>query len=313
MKKAKVGYPGGCELGPRPINMHIAALSKLGLCIHDRCGILDCSLRDNFKGTTLNLSIPSVGVTENIMLAACTADGTTKIINAAREPEIGDLADFLNKCGANIRGAGERVIIIDGVSRLAGCRHRIIPDRIEAATFMAAAAVTGGRVRLNRVIPEHVEPVFSAFTEAGCELNVRSESIFLTAPGRLSRIKHIKTQVYPGFPTDAQAPIMAMASVADGTSVFTETIFRDRYKHVNELSRMGAKITVQGSMAVVEGVPELHGARVRAPDLRGGAALLIAALAAKSTGVIDGACHIDRGYERIERSLRMLGADVVRS
>lgn len=310
--KARISYPGGCELGPRPVDLHILSLQKLGALIDERFGSIRCRRVGRLCGNTINLPLPSVGTTENIILASVTARGITKIHNAAREPEIIDLAGFLNACGAKISGAGDSVITIEGVEKLGGCTHRIISDRIEAATYMAAAAATGGEVLLKRVQPDYVEPVFYAFREAGCELEIGADTILLRAPARLNRVKLIRTQVYPGFPTDTQAPMMAMATVARGTTMFIETIFQNRYRHVDELCRFGANIKVEERVAIVEGVDSLYAAEAQATDLRGGAALVIAALAAHGESRIGNIRHIDRGYADLETDLQALGAHIKR-
>lgn len=310
--RARISFPGGCELGPRPIDLHLTALRQMGLAIDEGHGELDCSAPEGLTGTEIALSFPSVGATENIMLAASTAKGTTIILNAAREPEISDLADFLNGCGARINGAGEGTIRIDGVSRLTGTEHTVIPDRICAVTYMAAAAVTQGNICLRGIIPAHLGPVLSLFSEAGCDLSVSGRDLRITAPKRLHSLKTVRTMPYPGFPTDAQAPVMSMTALAEGTSVFVENIFESRYKHVGELLRLGAHIKVEGKVAVVEGVSRLSGAPVEATDLRGGAAMVVAGLAADGVTEITGLHHLDRGYEHIEETLRAVGAQLER-
>ena len=277
---AVLSFPGGCELGPRPINLHLAALRQLGMVIEEERGQLRCRVKDKLKGCTISLAFPSVGATENILLAAATATGTTTILNAAREPEIEDLCAFLNSCGARLQGAGEGTIVIEGVERLRACCHRVIPDRIETATYMAAAAMTGGSLVIKEAEPAHVAPVFPAFEEMGCQIDSWKNELLISAPARLRRVRTIRTMPYPGFPTDSQALLMAMACVADGPSVFIENIFESRYKHAGELMRLGAKVKVEGRVAVVEGVPVLSGAPVECTDLRGGAALVLAGLAA---------------------------------
>lgn len=312
MGRAHISFPGGCELGPRPIDLHLAALRQLGLIIKEDHGWLDCYVEGRLKGSNIVLNFPSVGATENIMLAAATAKGSTVIVNAAREPEISDLADFLNKCGAKVSGAGESTICIEGVEELNGCEHTVIPDRIVAATLMAAAGVTGGSVTLRNVNPMHLSPVIPLFVETGCKVDVYTDTVTISRPGSLLPVKYVRTMPYPGFPTDAQAPLMAMVTIAQGTSMFTENIFENRYKHASELIRLGAKIKIEGKVAVIEGVKTLYGAPVEATDLRGGAALVVAALAAEGKTEIGGMRHIDRGYENIETALTTLGANIKR-
>ena len=309
---AVLSFPGGCELGPRPIDLHLAALRQLGMAIEEERGQLRCRVRGRLKGCKIPLSFPSVGATENILLAAATAEGTTTILNAAREPEIEDLAAFLNSSGARIRGAGEGTVVIEGVDRLSACCHRVIPDRIETATYMAAAAVTGGSLVITDVEPAHVATVFPAFEEMGCQIDVWKNELLVSAPARLRRVRSVRTMPYPGFPTDCQALLMAMACVADGTSVFIENIFESRYKHAGELMRLGAKIKVEGRVAVVEGVPVLSGAPVECTDLRGGAALVLAGLAAEGETSVTALHHIDRGYEAFEEALAGAGAVIRR-
>lgn len=310
--KARLSFPGGCELGPRPIDLHLAALRKMGLSIRENHGCLECTVPGRLKGCPISLSFPSVGATENVMLAAACAEGTTVLSNAAREPEICDLADFLNACGARISGAGGSVIVIEGVESLGGCEHWVIPDRIVAATYLAAAAITGGELLLQHLDCSHLPLVLPAFEESGCLLKSEGDQLWVKAPERLRPVKSVRTMPYPGFPTDAQAPVMAVTSLADGTSVFVENIFESRYKHVGELLRLGANIKVEGRVAVVEGVPGLSGAPVMAPDLRGGAALLLAGLAAEGTTLLTGVHHLDRGYEAIEERLSSVGAVIHR-
>ncbi len=310
--KARLCFPGGCELGPRPIDLHLQALRQMGVEVAEDGCALHCRAPKGLHGARIALSFPSVGATENVLLAAVLAKGQTVLSNAAKEPEIVDLCTFLNACGARIRGAGESVLHIEGVDRLIGCRYSVMPDRIEATTYLAAAAATGGSVTLNGAVPSHLTAVLSVFEEAGCTLHTSNAVIRLKAPARLSRVRVVRTMPYPGFPTDAQAPVMAMATVAAGTGVFIENIFDSRYKHVSELVRMGAQIKTEGRMAVVEGVPALHGAKVCCTDLRGGAALLVAGLAAQGTTEIGRLCHLDRGYVAPERMLTALGADIRR-
>lgn len=308
--EAKLCFPGGCELGPRPIDLHLAALEKLGVRITEEGGCLNCTAPNGIRGTYISLAFPSVGATENIMLAAACSQGTTIIANAAREPEISDLAAYLNRCGARIYGAGESCVIIDGVKELFGCEHTVMPDRIVSATYMAATAVTGGCVTLKNVDNTHILPMLSPFEESGCEIRQLGGALNIMAPRRLNAVKHIRTMPYPGFPTDAQPVVMSMAAVGKGTSIFVENIFENRYKHAGELCRLGANIKVEGKVAVVEGVERLSGAPVHAADLRGGAALVVAGLAAHGKTEITGTEYIRRGYEDIARDMADLGARI---
>lgn len=312
-KKARLSLPGGCELGPRPIDLHLYALRQMGAVINERHGIIDCRAEDGLKGANISLSFPSVGATENIMIAAATADGVTKIFNAAREPEICDLGAYLNSAGAKIKGCGNGTITIEGVESLNGCEHRVIPDRIEAATFMAAAAVTKGEVYINDVICEHLIPVISVFEQLGCNIKTENRGLYIKCDGSLKAVKCIRTMPHPGFPTDAQAIVMAVSTVAEGTSVFIENIFDNRFKHAGELRRLGADIKAEGKVAIVEGVKSLNGAAVKATDLRGGAALAVAGLCASGVTKITGLHHLDRGYCRFAEKLKALGADIERS
>ena len=310
--KAVLSTPGGCEIGLRPIDIHISSLKQLGVKFSSCEGKLKFYVPDKLRGAKISLSFPSVGATENIMLAACTAKGVTTIINAAREPEITDLAEFLNKCGAKITGAGESVITVEGVSKLHSAEHSVIPDRIAAASYLIAAAATKGNICITDVIPSHIGSVIPALKDMGCNLMVSDGEIRIFAPKRLGRVRLLRTMPYPGFPTDIQAPMTAALCVADGTSVVIENIFESRYKHIGELLRFGAKIHTEGRMAVIEGVENLDAACVSATDLRGGFAMVIAALAAKGESRICSIEHIDRGYEAPELYLSKLGADIKR-
>jgi len=311
--KGVVTPPGGCEIGLRPIDLHLSAFNSMGVGITEIGGKLECNARDGINGGHINLSFPSVGATENILLAAATAKGETVISNAAREPEIIDLANFLNKCGARIRGAGQSVIHVVPAKRLRPAEHTIIPDRIVASTYMACAASAGGTVAVDGVVKEHLLPVIPVFESSGCRVSVSGRELMLKAPARLSRIRYLRTMPYPGFPTDSQALVMAMLAKANGTSVITEKIFENRFRHVPELIKMGADIRVEnGCVAVVEGVETLVGACVSATDLRGGCALAVAALGARGKTVISDIHHIDRGCENFEASLSRLGADIKR-
>ncbi|MCL2579598.1 MAG: UDP-N-acetylglucosamine 1-carboxyvinyltransferase [Oscillospiraceae bacterium] len=306
--KARVSMPGGCELGPRPIDLHLSAFEKLGVKIEEDHGYLECTVPDKLRGANITLDFPSVGATENIMLAACTALGETVIHNPAREPEIVDLAAFLQKAGAKIEIGENGTIYIQGVPDLVGVEHRVIPDRIEAATYLCCAAITGGRVVLREVIPSHMNAIFPILEEAGCGLAIKPDTIVLHAPKRILAPKMIRTMPYPGFPTDAQSPLMAVSCVAEGSTIFIENIFENRYKQAGELARMGAKVKVEGRVAVVEGVPKLHGAELVSTDLRGGAALTCAALSAEGVSQIKDIYHIERGYQDFDKNLKSLGA-----
>lgn len=303
--------PGGCEIGLRPIDMHIAAFRSMGVVIEESGGSMECTAPNGLAPCRISLSFPSVGATENIILASLAAKGETVITNAAREPEIKDLADFLNECGAKIIGAGQSVIRIYGGRRLTGAEHRVIPDRIVASTYMACAAVTGGRAVVTEVEREHLAPVIPAFEGCGCKIDFANGEMSVTAPERAERIKYLRTMPYPGFPTDSQALVTAVAATARGTSIISERVFENRFRHVPELIKMGADIRVEDScVAVVEGVPSLHGAKVTASDLRGGSALIAAALGARGESVIDGVRHVLRGCEDVCGNLSRLGADI---
>jgi UDP-N-acetylglucosamine 1-carboxyvinyltransferase len=309
--KIKISYPGGCEIGPRPIDLHLKALRDLGVKIIESHGFLECEAT-NLQGCEIHLDYPSVGATENTMLAAVMAKGTTKIRNAAKEPEIVDLQNYLNKMGAKIEGAGTSEIIIDGVSHLTRNEHRIIPDRIVAGTMLVAGAITRGEIILNNIIIDHIKPIIIKLKEAGCLVLEKGNSIKVKAPQKLKAIEQIKTLPYPGFPTDMQAQFMALMTIAKGTSIITETVFENRYKHVDELMRMGAKIKIDGRVAVIKGVKKLTGTKVDAKDLRGGAALVLAGLAAEGVTVINDAWHIDRGYDQFDKMLQQLNANIIR-
>lgn len=310
--KCRLSFPGGCEIGQRPIDLHLSALQQMGMHITEDHGYLDCTVPGGFHGANLMLSFPSVGATENIILAAAKAKGTTVITNAAREPEIIDLADYLNRCGAKISGAGGGSVVIEGVEALHPCEHTIIPDRIVATTYLAGAAMTGGNVHLRGIDCRHLESILPVFEEAGCKIHRYPDAITLTAGRKLLPVGLLRTMPYPGFPTDAQAPVMAMLALAGGTSVFVENIFENRFKHATQLQRMGARIKVEGRVAVVEGVAALHSAEVESTDLRGGAALVLAGLAAEGTTEVGSIHYIDRGYERLEQHLTALGARIKR-
>lgn len=310
--RAVVSLPGGCEIGNRPIDLHIKALKKLGVKITEDHGYIDCRI-DKPRGENIYLDFPSVGATENIMLAACMIEGVTVISNAAREPEIIDLENFLNKMGAKITGAGSDVIRIEGVGKLYGVEHTIIPDRIAGATYLLAGAITGGNIILRNTNPNHMSAMICTLKEMGCKIYSEKSRVVLTVPSaRLKTAPKLVTMPYPGFPTDIQSPFMALSAVSEGTGIFVENIFENRFQHVEELARMGADIKVDGRVAVVLGVPRLSGAKVVAKELRGGAALVIAGLAAEGVTEIDNVKYIDRGYEDIEKYLGICGANIRR-
>ncbi|MEN6413711.1 MAG: UDP-N-acetylglucosamine 1-carboxyvinyltransferase [Veillonellales bacterium] len=308
-RKVRLSYPGGCAIGPRPIDLHIKALEKIGARIQESFGFIDAEAVQ-LTGGEIYLDFPSVGATENAMMAAALANGLTVIRNAAREPEIFDLQSFLNKMGARITGAGTDTIQIAGVKKLTPAEHCIMPDRIQAGTFLIAGAMTGGDVTIENIRPEYLFSVTDKLEEIGAQVTTGPEFIRVRA-GEMRGVD-IKTLPHPGFPTDLQAPILSLLTVAKGTSIITETIFENRFKHVDELTRMGAKIKVEGRTAIIRGVPKLTGAIVAAPDLRAGGALVLAALAAEGASEIEYVYHIDRGYERLEERLQSLGADIVR-
>lgn len=307
--EAKLAFPGGCEIGLRPIDLHLKGLRQMGALIEEAHGFLDCKTR-GLKGCEIQLDYPSVGATENIMLAAVTAEGTTTITNAAREPELIDLQNYLNKAGAKIRGAGSSCIIIEGVKELDSCEHNIIPDRIVAGTYMAAATLTRGELFLKDIVTDHILSIIAKLKEAGAIVYANGNSLKIIGPQRPSAIEMLQTLPYPGFPTDMQAQLMALLTVANGTSVINETIFENRFKQAEELHRMGANIKTFGKVAVIKGVKELTGAKVSAKDLRGGASLVLAGLVAQGATEIDNIYHINRGYDNMLEILTSLGADI---
>jgi len=310
--RVRVTYPGGCAIGTRAIDLHLKGLEKLGVEIISRqSGHIEFRAAD-LKGTLIDLDIPSVGATENIMMTAVTAQGATVINNPAREPEIVDLQQYLNKLGAKITGAGGDQIVIEGVDSLGTADHRIIPDRIVAGTLMLAAAVTGGDITLTNVIPGHLSVVIAKLSEMGVRVETQGDSVRVSSSGRLHSVDKIRTAPYPGFPTDMQPQFMAALATARGVSVLTEKIFDGRFKHIDELRRMGANISVDDRTAIIRGVNKLNGASVEATDLRAGAALVIAALAAEGITAIEGVRHIDRGYMALEKQLSALGAAITR-
>ncbi len=306
---AEMSYPGGCELGPRPIDLHLTALRQLGAELAEEGGALHCSAR-RLTGREIALSMPSVGATENAILAACGAEGETVLLNAAREPEITDLQDFLCAMGCRVRGAGSSTICVLGRRQTRDAVHTVMPDRIAAATYLAAAAAAGGEVELRRINYRHLSTVTAALHEAGCQIAGGEGTLTLRSDGALRAVPTVRTAPYPGFPTDAQAVLMAALLRSRGATVFVENMFENRYRHVDELRRMGADISVADRVAVVTGVPRLCGASVRATDLRGGAALLVAGLAAEGVTRIGDIHHIQRGYEDPVRDLGLLGARI---
>ncbi len=307
-KEVTFSYPGGCDIGARPIDLHLKAFEKLGINIEENYGFIKCKC-DKIIGANIDLDFPSVGATENIILAATLAEGITTITNAAMEPEIEDLAKFLNKMGAKIEGAGTNFIKITGVQKLKEISYNIMPDRIEAGTFLCIGAVTAGKIELKNVNPKHVVPAIHKLREMGCMIEENKNSIKLIAPKRLKAVD-IKTMPYPGFPTDLQSVFGATLATAKGTSVIVENIFENRYKYTSELKKMGAKIQIEGKIAVIKGVRRLYNAKVEASDLRGGAALVIAALTTKGKTQIDKIEYILRGYENFEQKLNKIGAKI---
>ncbi len=309
--RAKISMPGGCAIGARPIDLHLKGFKALGADIHMDHGSIEAVVDGRLKGGSVYLDFPSVGATENIMMAATLATGDSIIENAAQEPEIVDLANFLNKMGANIKGAGSDTIRIKGVPRLKGTKHSIIPDRIEAGTYMVAACATRGDLTIENVVLSHLKPMIAKLREVGAEIIEGDDEIRVIGPQTLTAAD-ITTLPYPGFPTDMQAQFMAMLATVEGTSVIMETVFENRFMHVTELNRMGANIKIEGHSAVIRGVKKLEGARVKATDLRAGAALMIAGLSADGETLIDNIFHIDRGYDNFEEKLRAVGAEIER-
>lgn len=312
LKKASMTSPGGCEIGLRPIDLHLSSLEALGVEIEESYGDIVCRVKDKIRPTVISLSFPSVGATENIILACAGAEGRTIILNAAKEPEISDLAVFLNKCGCKISVEKEGTVIIDGVKEIHCAEHSVMSDRIVCLTYMCAVGAAGGDVLFKNVSTDTFMSVIPVFEKAGCKVEAQENSLRLISSGKLFPVRDIRTMPYPGFPTDAQAPVMAMLSLAKGTSVIVENIFESRFKHVSELVRMGAKIKIEGRVAIIDETDCLHGAKVTATDLRGGAALIVAALGAKGETEITGLWHIDRGYEKAEECLKKIGADIER-
>ena len=307
-KDASFSYPGGCDIGSRPIDLHINAFKKLGVEITEEAGFIKCKA-NKIIGTNIDLDFPSVGATENIILATVLSTGTTTINNAAMEPEIIDMVQFLKKMGAKIQGEGTNQIIIDGVEKLSGVSYNIMPDRIEAGTILCAVAATGGNVILDNVIPEHLTAVINKLEETGCKIEINNKKITLNAPKKLKPID-IKTMTYPGFPTDLQQIFATMLVKASGTSIIVENIFESRYKYISELRKMGAKVTVEGKTAIIKGTRKINATTVVCTDLRGGAALVIAGLMAKGKSRVEDIGYIQRGYENLENKLGSLGAKI---
>lgn len=310
--KAKISLPGGCAIGTRPIDLHLKGFEALGARIDIGHGYIEATAPEGLKGARIYLDFPSVGATENIMMAASMAEGTTIIENPAQEPEIIDLANYLNVMGARVRGAGTNVIKIEGVKSLTGRNYTIIPDRIEAGTYMVAAAMTKGDVYIENAISEHLKPVIAKLKEAGVTIEENIDGIRVVCDRRTKAVD-IKTLPYPGFPTDMQAQFMALLAVSEGMGRVTETVFENRFMHVDELKRMGANIRIDGRTSMVEGVDSLHGCAVKATDLRAGAAMVLAGLVADGETRIGYIHHIDRGYDNLVSKLVMLGADIRRA
>lgn len=310
MGKARISMPGGCAIGTRPIDLHLKGFKALGAEITLGYGFVEATA-ERLIGSKIYLDFPSVGATENIMMAAVLAEGQTVIENAAEEPEITDLANFLNKMGADIKGAGTDTIKINGVEKLGGAVHSVIPDRIEAGTYMIAAAITGGNVLVDNVVPDHLKPVIAKLKECDIEVIEEGNGIRVIGKNRPKAVD-IKTMPYPGFPTDMQSQFMALMSIAEGTSIVIETVFENRFMHVSELKRMGADIKIEGRSAIIEGKEALLGAPVKATDLRAGAALILSGLVSDGITEITNTYHIDRGYVDIEEKLRSLGANIYR-
>lgn len=309
-KRAKVALPGGCSIGVRPIDQHIKGFEALGASVTIEHGIVTASA-EKLVGANIFFDVVSVGATINIMLAACLAEGTTILENAAKEPHVVDVANFLNTMGANIKGAGTDIIRIVGVKSLKGCNYSVIPDQIEAGTYMIAAAACGGEVEVKNVIPKHLESISAKLIETGAEVIENEDSVIVRSNGNLKGV-NFKTLPYPGFPTDVQQPMTTLLSVSKGRSIVNESIWESRFKFVDELKKMGASIKVEGRTAIVDGVPKLTGAIVKAMDLRAGAAMIIAGLMAEGTTEVTSIEHVDRGYPHIEEKFKMLGADIRR-
>lgn len=309
-KKARVELPGGCPIGDRPIDQHIKGFEALGATVTIEHGAVNL-YAEKLIGTTIYFDVVSVGATINIMLAAVLAEGVTVLENAAKEPHVVDVANFLNTMGANVKGAGTDVIKITGVSELSGCNYSVIPDQIEAGTFMIATAACGGEVKLNNVIPKHLESISAKLVEMGVEVIEEDDKVTVKSGSNLKGV-NIKTLPYPGFPTDVQQPMSTLLTMAQGRSIVNESIYESRFKHIDELKKMGANVKIEGRIAIIDGVEKLYGTSVKATDLRAGAALVIAGLAAQGKTEVEGIEHIDRGYLYIEEKFKALGADISR-
>ncbi len=310
-RRAKISYPGGCDIGIRPIDLHLSGLKRLGVEIIEKDGFIHCEA-NRLKGAEILLDFPSVGATENIILAAVKAEGTTVIRNAAKEPEIVDLQGFLNGMGGRVRGAGGGTVIVEGVSRLHGVDYTPIGDRIEAGTYLIAAAACGGEVETRGVPPENIAALLHKLRENGCKIRIKSDKIIVASSGRIKAANLVETTPFPGFPTDMQAQYAALSCTAKGATLIVENLFETRYRYAAELKRMGADITVRDRTALIRGVERLHAAEVAAGDLRGGAALVLACLNAEGQSTVSNLFHIDRGYSDLEGKLKSLGAKIRR-
>jgi len=310
LKKAKISLPGGCAIGARPVDFHLKGFRALGANITTEKGYIKAEVKE-LKGNDIYIDFPSLGATENIMMAASLAEGTTMIENAAKDPEVIELGNFLNKMGAKIDGLGNDIITINGVKSLKGVKYRIIPDRIEGGTYMIAAAITGGNVEIKNVNPYYLKSCIVKLEESGLRVDIKDDSIFISDPDGIKSVD-IKTMPFPGFPTDMQAQFMALMTIANGTSIITENVFENRFAHAGDLRRMGADIKIEGRNSIIKGVKKLSAAPVMASDLRGGAALVLGALVAEGTTEISRIYHIDRGYVKLEEKLRSLGANIRR-
>lgn len=310
LRKAKISLPGGCAIGARPVDFHLKGFRALGANITTEEGYIKAEA-SQLKGSDIYIDFPSLGATENIMMAASLADGTTIIENAAKDPEVIELGSFLNKMGAQIEGLGNDIVTINGVKKLKGVKYKIIPDRIEAGTYMIAAAITGGNVEIKNVNPYYLKSCIVKLEEAGLNVDIDSDIAYISDPERIKSVD-IKTMPFPGFPTDMQAQFMALMTIANGTSIITENVFENRFAHAGDLRRMGADIKIEGRNSIIKGVKKLSAAPVMASDLRGGAALVLAALVAEGTTEISRIYHIDRGYVKLEEKLKALGATIKR-